>query len=241
MGEASLQDDNVCVVRFSPERNGLKPVCLADGWGTGERRKPGEHFRNLSISLETTKDHGLMMLPVTLPRHLMPNWSKDDWISFFNKEMSLFHSCVNECVVQCISLAIVANDERRRQILKEATQVVVDFRGDLPNAYLPMMLGGYKVGVYRNYHGWPIWMSIQPTYDLALKEATKLRAEANSDEAVVAAEALEASLKVLGRYGGHMVGLIVSDKQVAEIIPKLALLSCGIGIAIGTAIGWFLK
>jgi hypothetical protein len=127
----------------------------------------------------------------------MPEWSQHDWSNFIDSEIGFFHNFVDEAVVQCLSLALAANDERRTEILRTADEVVVDFRGDLPNKYLPMMLGGYKIGVHRSGNNWPIWLSIQPTYDLALKEAESIRVEANlpKNKSVTAAGALANYLK----------------------------------------------
>jgi hypothetical protein len=59
------------------------------------------------------------------------------------------------------------------------------------------MLGGYKVGVHRSGNSWPIWLSIQPTYDLASKEAESIRTEANlpKKKSVTAVGALANYLK----------------------------------------------
>lgn len=140
--------------------------------------EPGEQRRELSLAAEVSRDHGIITVPVRLPRYLMPEWSQADWSKFVDDEIGFFHKFVDEAVVQCLSLALVAADDRRKEILRTANEVVVDFRGDLPNKYLAMMLGGYKVGVYRSGNNWPVWLSIQPTYDLALKEAESIRAEA---------------------------------------------------------------
>ncbi|MDO9298659.1 hypothetical protein [Bradyrhizobium sp.] len=152
----------------------------------------GEHRRELSLGVDASQDHGIITIPVRLPRYLMPDWSQEDWSKFIDGEIGFFHNFVDETVVQCLSLALAANDERRAEILRTADEVVVDFRGDLPNKYLPMILGGYKVGVHRSGNSWPIWLSIQPTYDLASKKAESIRAEANlpKNKSVTAAGAL---------------------------------------------------
>jgi hypothetical protein len=149
---------------------------------------------------------------------------------------------MDECVVQGLSLAIVSDAERRKAVLQDAEQVVIDYRGDLPNLYLPMMLGGYKVGVYRRGNSWPIWMSIQPTYDLALKEAEKLREQVGipqSDKAIVAVEELANSVKVKRDYKG-LVGFIQSDESFVKNIRSVLTLSIGVGILVGVGIGWLL-
>ncbi|HEV2594891.1 MAG TPA: hypothetical protein VGU01_06800 [Sphingomicrobium sp.] len=171
-------DNCVSEVRFVPNDKGL---VAHPGSPSSDRFRleSGEHLRPLSLEVEASDDHGIITIPVRLPRYLMPEWSQDDWSKFIGGEIGFFHSFVDEAVVQCLSLALAANDERRKEILREADGVVVDFRGDLPNAYLPMMSGGYKVGIYRSGNRWPLWLSIQPTYDLALKEAESIRAEAN--------------------------------------------------------------
>jgi hypothetical protein len=160
-------------IRFVSEGKGLTTEFGVSGYRGGERSG------TLEIDAEVSRDHGLMTIPVRLPRHLMPEWSPEEWDIFIGQEIRLFHNFVDEAVLQCLSLAIVTDDSRRAEILRTANGVVIDFRGDLPNIYASMMLGGYKVGVYRSGHGWPIWLSIQPTYDLALKEAERIRNEIN--------------------------------------------------------------
>jgi len=61
-----------------------------------------------------------------------------------------------------------------------------------------MVLGGYKVGVYRSGNNWPVWLGIQPTYDLALKEAESIRAEAElpKNKSITATGKLSNVLKV---------------------------------------------
>jgi hypothetical protein len=127
----------------------------------------------------------------------MPEWSQADWVKFIDGEIGFFHNFVDEAVVQCLSLALVEADDRRKEILRTANEVVIDFRGDLPNKYLAMMLGGYKVGVYRSGNNWPVWLGIQPTYDLALKEAESIRAEAElpKNKSITATGALSSFLK----------------------------------------------
>jgi hypothetical protein len=177
-------DESVSKVRFVPERNGLiahfeHPELLVNlGVLRQTQLEPGEHRRELRVEAEVSRDHGIITVPVRLPRYLMPEWSQADWTNFIDSEIGFFHNFVDEAVVQCLSLALVAADDRRKEILRTANEVVVDFRGDLPNMYSPMVLGGYKVGVYRSGNNWPIWLSIQPTYDLALKEAESIRADA---------------------------------------------------------------
>jgi hypothetical protein len=170
-------EESVSKVRFVPDGRGL--VAHFDFGALQQYRlEPGEHRRELMVEAEASRDHGIITVPVRLPRYLMPEWSQADWMKFIDSEIGLFHSFVDEAVVQCLSLAVVADDDRRKDILRTANEVVIDFRGDLPNMYLAMMLGGYKVGVYRSGNNWPAWLSIQPTYDLALKEAESIRAEA---------------------------------------------------------------
>jgi hypothetical protein len=177
-------DESVSKVRFVPEGKGLiahfeHPERLVNlGVLQQPPLEPGEHRRELRVEAEVSRDHGIITVPVRLPRYLMPEWSQADWMKFIDSEVGFFHNFVDEAVVQCLSLALVADDDRRKEILRTANEVVVDFRGDLPNKYSAMMLGGYKIGVYRSGNNWPVWLSIQPTYDLALKEAENIRAEA---------------------------------------------------------------
>lgn len=163
-------------MRFVRERRGLKsqyqqPSGFVDNLEAGERRA------RLSCEVEVSRDHGVMTFPVRLPRYLMPEWSQEEWGSFIESEIRFLHDFTDEAVVQCLSLALCSQSERRKDILSTTNGIVIDFRGDLPNKYLAMMLGGYKVGIYRSGNNWPIWLSIQPTYDLALAEAESIRAE----------------------------------------------------------------
>jgi hypothetical protein len=189
-------EETASKVRFVPNGGGL--VAHFDFGALHQYQlDPGEHRRELTVEAEVSRDHGIITVPVRLPRHLMPEWSQADWMKFIDSEIGFFHSFVDEAVVQCLSLALVANDDRRKEILRTANEVVLDFRGDLPNMFLPMMLGGYKVGVYRSGNSWPVWLSIQPTYDLALKEAERIRAEAGlpKNKSITAVGKLSISLK----------------------------------------------
>jgi hypothetical protein len=196
-------DESVFKVRFVPERKGLiahfesRERVAYLGIVRQTQLEPGEHRRELSVAADVSQDHGIITVPVRLPRYLMPEWSQADWMKFIDSERGFLHSFVDEAVVQCLSLALVADDDRRKEILRTANEVVIDFRGDLPNKYLPMMLGGYKVGVHRSGNNWPIWLSIQPTYDLALKEAESIRAEAGlpKNKSITATGALANFLK----------------------------------------------
>jgi hypothetical protein len=194
--------ESVSKLRFAPNGNGLLVHFeSADSAANGFVRRPmpeaGEQRREMSVAVEVSRDHGIITVPVRLPRYLMPEWSQDDWAEFIGSEQGFFHNFVDEAVVQCLSLALVADDDRRKEILRTANEVVIDFRGDLPNKYLAMMLGGYKVGVYRSGNNWPMWLSIQPTYDLALKEAERIRTEAGlpKNKSISAAGALSNFLK----------------------------------------------
>jgi hypothetical protein len=192
-------DGNVANVRFVPEGKGLVTRFQSPDSDAkyGSSREPGEHRRELSVNAEMSQYHGIITVPVRLPRYLMPEWSQDDWVKFVDSEIGFFHNFVDEAVVQGLSLAVVADSDRRKEILRTANGIVIDFRGDLPNKYLAMMLGGYKIGVYRSGNDWPVWLSIQPTYDLALKEAEKIRIEAGlpKGKSITAAGALSNFLK----------------------------------------------
>jgi len=195
-------DECVSKVRFVPEGKGLiarfePSERVTDIHLRQTQLEPGEHRRELSIAAEVSRDHGIITVPVRLPRYLMPEWSQADWTKFIDDEIGFFHNFVDEAVVQCLSLALVAADDRRKEILRTADEVVVDFRGDLPNKYLMMVLGGYKVGVYRSGNNWPVWLGIQPTYDLALKEAERIRVEAGlpKNKSITAAGKLSSFLK----------------------------------------------
>ena len=137
-----------------------------------------ELVKTLEIDAEITRDHGTMNVPVRLPRHLMPEWSQDEWIALLRvnsvcSAISLTKRSWSGCPSRLrpgISCA--------RKFFKTSNAVVIDFRGDIPNGWFAMMWEGYKIGVYRSGQGWPIWMSIAPTYDLAIEEAKKLRDQA---------------------------------------------------------------
>jgi hypothetical protein len=196
-------DESVSKVRFVPKGKGLiahfeAPERLVNlGVLRQAQLEPGQQRRDLRVEAEVSQDHGIITVPVRLPRYLMPEWSQADWMKFIDSEIGFFHGFVDEAVVQCLSLALVSADDRRKEILRTAHEIVVDFRGDLPNKYLAMMLGGYKVGVYRSGNNWPVWLSIQPTYDLALKEADSMRAEADlpKNKSITATGALSNFLK----------------------------------------------
>jgi len=238
MSDGSIQDDFAWKIRFSPESDGLTTKNLR--LRSGEIRS-GEYDRSLSIRVDASRDHGLMTVPIRLPRYLMPQWSTDDWIDFIDEEIDFFNRCVDECTVQYLSLAIVAKEERKREILKEAEQVVIDFRGDLPNRCLALMLGGYKVGVNRKGHDWPIWLSIQPTYDLAIDEGMKIRKEANiskPNDTLLAIGALTTHVdpSFVKSYGLPILSSTTNDK----LINRLLWIALG-SIFVGIMIGWWLK
>ena len=201
-GEQAMEetsDETVAVVRFVPDGKGMVTRFQSPDRDTkyGASREPGELRRELSVNAETSQYHGIITVPVRLPRYLMPEWSTHDWSQFVDSEIGFFHNFVDEAIVQCLSLALVGDKERRKEIMRTANEVVIDFRGDLPNKYLAMMLGGYKVGVYRSGNNWPVWMSIQPTYDLALKEAEAIRVEVGlpKGKSITSAGALSNFLK----------------------------------------------
>ncbi|MFG1289822.1 MULTISPECIES: hypothetical protein [Xanthobacter] len=173
-------------MRFVRERQGLKSRYQHPS-GFINKPETGERLARLSCEVEVSRDHGVMTFPVRLPRYLMPEWSQEEWSAFIESEIRLLHDFTDEAMVQCLSLALCSQSERRKEILRTANGIVIDFRGDLPNMYLPMMLGGYKVGIYRSGNNWPIWLSIQPTYDLALEEAESIRAEAGLPKSSITA------------------------------------------------------
>jgi hypothetical protein len=118
----------------------------------------------------------------------------------------------------------------RKEVLQTANGVVIDFRGDIPNGWFAMMWGGYKIGVYRSGHGWPIWMSIAPTYDLAIEEAKKLR-----DEARLPKNSIQATGKLLNFLNVKIGPPLMSSKANDLRIPLVALvLIVGIG-------SWFIR
>jgi len=174
------------IIHFAPERNGL-----VARFYFGHDASDG-HKAIMELDTELSRDHGLLTIPLRLPRYLMPGWGQKEWASFIDSEVGFFYNAIDEAVVLCLSLAIADNESFQSEVLRTANEVVIDFRGDLPNKYLAMVLGGYKVGVYRSGNNWPIWLSIQPTYDLALKEAEKIRAEAGLPrKAIVSTGALQ--------------------------------------------------
>lgn len=245
---ASVQDDFVWKIRFSPdEYRGLLSHCVTRYRSnalqpTQSKPEVGQYDRNLAIRVEASRDHGLITVPIRLPRHLMPEWSTQDWINFIDGEVRWLTAGLDECAVLNLSLAIADVEERRRNLLKEAKQVVIDFRGDLPNGHLPMMLGGYKVGIYRSGNYWPIWLSIQPTYDLAIREAESICEEARiskSDPSIIAVGKLADVVNpaFVKRYG---LGLIQSSK-VNEVSLWMLCWPVLLGVFAGIAIGWWLK
>jgi hypothetical protein len=173
--------DKVAEFRFRPERRGLKVELMKAYSPSGQPINPdpleeGEHSRHLSVTVDASEHHGILMFPIRLPRFLMPEWRQEEWKYFLERQLHYIEGTLDECAVQCLSLAIVSDQDRRKKALEGASDVVIDFRGDLPNYYSPIMMGGYKIGVYGRSN-WPIWTAIAPTYDLALEEAAKLREE----------------------------------------------------------------
>jgi hypothetical protein len=154
-----LNSDGLETVRFIPERRGLKALFASP---YSPPRSDSIHEATLSVDAELTSDHGVIAIPVRLPRYLMPEWTQQQWGELINCELGFFHNFVDETVAQGLSLAIINDKDRRAEVLRTANEVLIDFRGDLPNKYLPMMLGGYKIGVYRSGNNWPIWLSKQP-------------------------------------------------------------------------------
>lgn len=223
-------EEYVSKVRFVPDGSGL----LAHFDLRALQRvglEPEGHRRELMVEAEVSRDHGIITVPVRLPRYLMPEWSQANWMKFIDSEIVLFHKFVDEAVVQCLSLALVADDNQRKHILRTANEVVLDFRGDLPNKYLAMTLGGYKVGVYRSGNNWPVWLSVQPTYDLALKEAERIRAEAGLPKnRSITATGMLANLKVDIRHpilsesagwGGRWWWIMVAAIVVINLVAWL--------------------
>ena len=223
----SLVSDGRQVIYFMPEHNGL----VARFYSSSGASK--SHQANMDLDAEVSKDHGLLTIPLRLPRYLMPEWGHEEWAKLIDGEGGFFHNAMDEALVICLSLAIADNKSFRSEVLRTASEVVIDFRGDLPNKYLAMVLGGYKVGVYRSGNNWPIWLSIQPTYDLAVKEAEKIRDEAGlPKKAIVPAGALADFLKV-----GMGIPPILSD-QAKQGVSRTSWLVV-IGAIILCAIFWF--
>jgi hypothetical protein len=193
------------------------------------------HESSMVLDAELSKDHGLLTIPLRLPRYLMPEWGQEEWAKLIDGEGSFFYNAMDEALVLCLSLAIADNQDFRSAVMRTASEVVIDFRGDLPNKYLPMMLGGYKVGVYRNGNNWPIWLSIQPTYDLALKEAEKIRDEAKlPQKAIISTGALQG-------FFSAKLGLphILSD-QVNRGMSRTSWIVL-LGAVVLCAVAWFIR
>jgi hypothetical protein len=78
-------DERVSKVRFVPNGNGLVARFEAPGRESSSRTASaapfeiGEHRRELSLGVDASRDHGIITIPVRLPRYLMPEWSEDDW------------------------------------------------------------------------------------------------------------------------------------------------------------------
>jgi hypothetical protein len=133
-------DECVSELHFMPEGSGLTVRFGLAGSGaefdylrSPPMREPGEQRRELRVGVELSRDHGIMTVPVRLPRYLMPEWSQSEWLKFIESQRGFFHSFVEEAVVQCLSLALVADSDRRKDILRTANEVVTDFRGDQRN------------------------------------------------------------------------------------------------------------
>jgi hypothetical protein len=237
-----ILDECVSRFRFVPNGKGLDARYEIPRFSPTPL-EPGEYSREITLGVEASQDHGIITVPVRLPRYLMPGWSQDDWSQFIDSEVGFVHKFVDEAIVQCLSLALVADSDRRKEILRTADEVVVDFRGDLPNKYLPMMLGGYKVGVYRSGNKWPVWLSIQPTYDLAHKEAERIRTEAGlpKNKSITAAGKLADYLNVKTPLGSPILsssavgsgiggwiatGAIVVISLVAWVLKSMLHIGC---------------
>jgi hypothetical protein len=227
-------DEYAFKVRFVPKDKGLTARFEPEASFRTRQPEPGEYDRKLSVAVEASRDHGIVTIPVRLPRYLMPEWSQAEWSRLVDYEIGFFHNFVDEAVVQCLSLALVANDDRRKEILRTANEVVVDFRGDLPNKYLPMMLGGYKIGVYRSGNNWPIWLSIEPTYDLAQLKAESIRTEAGlpKDKSITATGALANYLK--GGLGSPIISNASARMDIRGWMPIIAVSMIGL-------VAWLIK
>jgi hypothetical protein len=170
----------------------------------------------------------------------MPEWRQEEWMNFLIRHDERIQSTLDECAVQCLSLAIVSDKDGRKRALEGASNVVMDYRGDLPNAYSPLMMGGYKIGVYGR-SGWPVWTAIAPTYDLALKEAAKLRAELKIPD-------LPGRTLSAGELS-HDLRLQRDNPSLASVYPpfinsnagmgRFLLFACLCSLAVGAVIGWF--
>jgi hypothetical protein len=82
-------------IRFVQEGKGLTT-------NLGESYFPNsdtEVVKTLEIDAEITRDHGTMNIPVRLPRHLMPEWSQEEWDSFITSELGMFSNFVDEAIV----------------------------------------------------------------------------------------------------------------------------------------------
>ena len=158
-------DKTVCSLAFEAKDDGLAvhPRNPRDNYEFDDIERTPTYYRPLTLNAEASSYHGIIEVPARLPRYLMPEWQTNDWSRFIEEEVGFIQSFIDESLVICLSLALNSDPPRRNELLKNTNAVVIDFRGDLPNMYLPMSLGGYKIGVYRNGNNWPLWLSIQPT------------------------------------------------------------------------------
>jgi hypothetical protein len=98
-------DERVSKVRFVPNGKGLMARFETSGremssWTVSPASlEPGEHLRELTLGVEASRDHGIITIPVRLPRYLMPEWSQDEWMKFIDSEIGFFHNLVDEAVV----------------------------------------------------------------------------------------------------------------------------------------------
>jgi hypothetical protein len=224
-----LKDDRMIRVRFSSEEGGLNASVhpLGDPSADGLERA-------LIVESEVSRDHGVVTIPVRLPRHLAPHWSPDAWEVFFRREANFLCSHIDESLLLYLSLAMSQEQGHRRQLLKDAEQVVIDFRGDLPNKLLPMTLGGYKIGVYRRGQDWPAWLSIQPSQVDAFAEARRIRQEAGLAKSK-AWLAPVGKLRGFVQFGVQRFGM---DRIRPRDLVGFLLTGLFVGGGIGAAVMW---
>jgi hypothetical protein len=88
--------------------------------------------------------------------------------------------------------------------------------------------------VYRSGNNWPIWLSIQPTYDLAQKKAESIRAEAGlpKNKSITATGALANYLK------GGLGSPIVSNATAGMDIRGWMVI---IAVSMISLIAWLMK
>ncbi len=185
----------------------------------------------IGLDLSRFPSHGVAQIPLPFPRFLQPKWSEREWRAFLKNHGGAVVAALREYLIQILSLA-VAHDERK-EIVAQSELVVLDVRGALYGKYLSKQDEGFKIGVFRYGHDWPIWLDIKPTWDLAIGSAKEIANEANLPQSAI-------------RFVGHATAMarfhkefppLVSEKAVLPGLGLLCAMLFVLGLGVGVGIG----